>query len=48
MAIAKQPDIFILDEPMSGLDPIVRGEILKALKRASAERDTIILFSTQQ
>jgi len=46
MAIAKQPDIYILDEPTSGLDPIVRGEILKELKKASAERDTIVLFST--
>jgi len=46
LAVAKQPDIFILDEPTSCLDPIVRGEILQVLKKMASERKIVILFST--
>lgn len=44
-AILNDPEILILDEPLSGLDPNSRFQIKKIIKKF-AERDITILFSS--
>ena len=45
-ALAYRPDLLVLDEPSSGLDPIVRRDILGAIIRTIAERGRTVLFSS--
>jgi ABC-2 type transport system ATP-binding protein len=45
-AQAHRPDLLILDEPSSGLDPIVRRDILEAIIRAVADQGRTVLFSS--
>jgi ABC-2 type transport system ATP-binding protein len=45
-AQAHSPDLLILDEPSSGLDPIVRRDILEAIIRAVADQGRTVLFSS--
>lgn len=45
-AMAFQPDLLVLDEPSSGLDPIVRRDILGVVIRAVAEEGRSVLFSS--
>lgn len=43
--LVHEPDVFLLDEPASGLDPKARIELRRVLKRLSAEGKTIIISS---
>jgi len=45
-AQAHRPDLLLLDEPSSGLDPIVRRDILEAIIRTVADEGRTILFSS--
>ena len=45
-AVAHRPDLLILDEPSSGLDPVVRRDILDAMVRAVADDGRTVLFSS--
>jgi ABC-2 type transport system ATP-binding protein len=45
-ALAHRPDLLVLDEPSSGLDPIVRKEILGAIFRSVAHDGRTVLFSS--
>lgn len=45
-AIAHRPEVLILDEPSSGLDPIARGDILEAVIRTVNEDGRTVLFSS--
>ena len=45
-ALAYRPELLILDEPSTGLDPIVRREILAAIIRTIAEEGRTVLFSS--
>jgi ABC-2 type transport system ATP-binding protein len=45
-ALAYRPDLLVLDEPSSGLDPIVRRDILGAVIRTVAEEGRTVLFSS--
>ena len=46
LALAYRPDLLILDEPSSGLDPIVRSDILTAIIRTVADEGRTVLFSS--
>lgn len=46
LAIAHRPDLLILDEPSSGLDPVVRRDILGAIIRTIADEGRTVLFSS--
>ena len=46
-AVAHDPDLIVLDEPFSGLDP-VNAELLKSVVMAEIERGKIVLFSSHQ
>ena len=45
-AIAHHPDLLVLDEPSSGLDPLVRRDILNAIIRLMASEGRTVLFSS--
>jgi ABC-2 type transport system ATP-binding protein len=45
-ALAYRPPLLILDEPSSGLDPIVRRDILSAIIRTIADEGRTVLFSS--
>lgn len=44
-AIVHEPDVLLLDEPLTGTDPASRQQILDALRRA-AKKGAVVLFST--
>lgn len=46
VALAHRPDLLVLDEPSSGLDPIVRRDILGAIIRTIADEGRTVLFSS--
>jgi ABC-2 type transport system ATP-binding protein len=46
LALAFRPDLLLLDEPSSGLDPVVRRDILEAIIRTVADEGRTVLFST--
>jgi len=46
MALAFRPELLLLDEPSSGLDPVVRRDILQAIIRTIADEGRTVLFST--
>ena len=45
-ALAYRPELLVLDEPSTGLDPIVRRDILSAIIRTIAEEGRTVLFSS--
>src|SRR5687768_1833960 len=46
IALAYRPELMVLDEPSSGLDPIVRRDILGAVLRTIAGEGRTVLFSS--
>ena len=45
-ALAHRPELLVLDEPSTGLDPVVRRDILGAIIRTIAEEGRTVLFSS--
>ena len=46
IALAYRPELLVLDEPSSGLDPVVRRDILEAIIRTIADEGRTVLFSS--
>jgi ABC-2 type transport system ATP-binding protein len=46
VALAHRPALLVLDEPSSGLDPVVRQDILTAIIRTVADEGRTVLFSS--
>ncbi len=46
IALAYRPELLLLDEPSSGLDPIVRRDILEAIIRTVADEGRTVVFSS--
>jgi ABC-2 type transport system ATP-binding protein len=46
LALSTMPDVLILDEPMDGLDPVVRKNIKSLLIEDVAEREMTVLISS--
>jgi ABC-2 type transport system ATP-binding protein len=45
-SLAYRPDLVVLDEPFTGLDPLVRDELVHGLLEASGERGWTVLVSS--
>lgn len=45
-ALAHEPSLLVLDEPVSALDPVARRDFLRELIDGVIERDTTVIFST--
>jgi ABC-2 type transport system ATP-binding protein len=46
MAVAKRPELIILDEPVASLDPLARREFLQSLMEVVAEQGTSVVLSS--
>jgi len=46
LAICMRPDILVLDEPVDGLDPVMRRQIWSIIMSDAAERGTTVLVSS--
>jgi ABC-2 type transport system ATP-binding protein len=46
LAIAKRPELLILDEPVASLDPLARREFLQVLMEAVAEQGVSVVLSS--
>ena len=44
LALARAPDVLLLDAPTDGLDPAINERALKALVRAAAENPSLTIF----
>ena len=45
-ALASQPDLLVLDEPVAALDPVARRELLREIALRAGEHGATVLFST--
>jgi ABC-2 type transport system ATP-binding protein len=46
LAVAKRPDLLVLDEPVASLDPLARREFLQTLMESVAEHGTSVVLSS--
>ncbi|WP_127505991.1 ABC transporter ATP-binding protein [Actinoplanes solisilvae] len=46
LAVAKQPDLLILDEPLADLDPLARDDVTRTLMASVAETGMTVLLSS--
>jgi ABC-2 type transport system ATP-binding protein len=46
IAVAKRPELLILDEPIASLDPLARREFLQGLMEATAEHGLTVVLSS--
>ncbi|HXD84833.1 MAG TPA: ABC transporter ATP-binding protein [Rudaea sp.] len=45
-ALASQPDLLVLDEPVAALDPVARRELLREIALRAGDQGATVLFST--
>jgi ABC-2 type transport system ATP-binding protein len=46
VALAKRPDLVVLDEPLANLDPLARHEVMRGLMAAVAESGMTVMLSS--
>jgi len=46
VALAKRPDLLVLDEPLANLDPLARHEVMRGLMAAVAESGLTVVLSS--
>ncbi len=46
LALAKRPELLLLDEPVASLDPLARREFLQSVLEAVAERELTVVLSS--
>ncbi|WP_234995648.1 ATP-binding cassette domain-containing protein [Streptoalloteichus hindustanus] len=46
LALARRPDVLLLDEPLSEMDPVAREDVLRTLMVAVAETGVTVVLST--
>jgi ABC-2 type transport system ATP-binding protein len=46
MAVAKRPELLLLDEPVASLDPLARRDFLRYLMESVADNDTSVILSS--
>jgi ABC-2 type transport system ATP-binding protein len=46
LAVAKRPELLILDEPVAALDPLARRDFLRTLMEFTAEHETTVILSS--
>jgi ABC-2 type transport system ATP-binding protein len=46
LALAKRPDLLLLDEPVASLDPLARREFMQTVLEAVAEREMTVVLSS--
>ena len=46
LAVAKRPELLVLDEPVASLDPLARREFLQELMEATADQDLSVVLSS--
>ncbi|MFD8530695.1 ABC transporter ATP-binding protein [Streptosporangium canum] len=46
VALAKRPDLLVLDEPLADLDPLARDDVMRGLMAAVAETGLTVLLSS--
>ncbi|GIH03972.1 ABC transporter ATP-binding protein [Rhizocola hellebori] len=46
LAVAKRPDLLVLDEPLSALDPLVRREFLQGLMESTVDAGVSVIVSS--
>ncbi|MFI6743981.1 ABC transporter ATP-binding protein [Nonomuraea sp. NPDC050451] len=46
IAVAKRPDLLVMDEPLANLDPVARHDIMRSLMAAVAETQLTVVLSS--
>jgi ABC-2 type transport system ATP-binding protein len=46
LALAREPDLLVLDEPLARLDPLARHEVMSVVMSAVAEEGLSVIFSS--
>ena len=46
LAVAKRPELLLLDEPVASLDPLARREFLRGLMEIAADREVSVVLSS--
>ncbi|MGW6504257.1 ATP-binding cassette domain-containing protein [Nonomuraea angiospora] len=46
LAMARRPDLLVLDEPLANLDPLARHDVMRSIMAEVAERELTVLLSS--